>query len=298
MTEPVYPQRWANDLTILLNAVLGQDRFPVNVPEVAQEFSRKRFPDDPITVVRGSVLPGFDGALARAPAGKTGWGIFYNTAIASSGRINFTLAHEFGHYLMHRQAYPNGIRCGDQDVVRWDSEYGQIEHQANVFSATLLMPLDDFRRQVPERIKADLDTMSGCAERYRVSLIAALLRWLEYTECRAVLVVSRDGYILWSRSSHRALKTRAFFRTSSGPIEIPAGSLAGRQDRLVDGRIGVEVPPGVWFPEQVREMTVFADQYDFALTLLLLDDNYQPSWHDEPVFEDTYARFVPAQYKR
>ena len=117
MSAAIHPQRWADDLTLLLNAVLGENRFPVNVPEVAREFSLKRSPDDPITLVRGDVLPGFDGALTpRAPTGKKGWGIFYNTSIGSTGRINFTLAHEFGHYLMHRHTHPNGIRCGDQDV--------------------------------------------------------------------------------------------------------------------------------------------------------------------------------------
>lgn len=119
------PVRWAIDLSLLLNAVLGADRFPVKVPEVALEYSRKRFPDDPVSLVVGDNLPGFDGALIRAPKGKTGWGIFYNDGIASEGRINFTLAHEFGHYLMHRIAYPNGFRCGQQDVVRWDSTYGR-----------------------------------------------------------------------------------------------------------------------------------------------------------------------------
>lgn len=296
MSAAIHPQRWANDLTLLLNAVLGENRFPVNVPEVAREFSLKRFPDDPITLVRGDVLPGFDGALTRAPTGKKGWGIFYNTSIGSTGRINFTLAHEFGHYLMHRHTHPNGIRCGDQDVVRWDSEYGQLEHQANVFSAILLMPLDDFRRQVSERQKVDLADISGCADRYRVSLIAALLRWLEYTKCRAVLVVSRDGFILWSKPSKPALRTRAFFRTSAGPIEIPAASLAAKQDRLVEGRLGVDLPAGVWFNEEVREMTVFADQYDFAITLLMLGDDYEPRWQEEPVDDDdTYDRFVASR---
>jgi Zn-dependent peptidase ImmA (M78 family) len=123
--------------------------------------------------------------------------------LASAGRINFTLAHELGHYLIHRVAYPNGFQCGDQDVVRWDSEYGQVEHQANVFAANLLMPLDDYRRQIDARTSADLDMISHCADRYRVSLIAALLRWLEYTERRVVLVVSRDGFILWARTSAR-----------------------------------------------------------------------------------------------
>jgi hypothetical protein len=208
------------------------------------------------------------------------------------GRINYTLAHEFGHYLMHRVAYPNGIRCGDQDVVRWDSEYRQIEHQANVFAANLLMPLDDYRRQIDARAKVDLDMISHCADRYRVSLIAALLRWLEYTTRRAVLVVSRDGFILWARSSKQALKTGAFFRTSGPPIAIPLASLAGRQDRLVDGRTGIDVPAGVWLREDAREMTIFADQYDFAVSLLMLADDAPPIWHDEESEEDVYDRFT------
>jgi hypothetical protein len=244
-----------------------------------------------VSLVIGRSLPGFDGALYRAPAGKKGWGIFYNSAISSEGRINFTLGHEFGHYLIHRIAYPNGIRCGEQDVVRWDSEYGQIEHQANVFSAGLLMPLDDFRRQIAEGDKVDLDVISHCADRYRVSLIAAVLRWLQYTSRRAVLVVSRDGYILWSRASSPALRTGSFFRTSGRPIEIPAGSLANRQDMIADGRAGIELPPGVWFPEPVREMTIFAEQYDFAVTLLLLENQCRYTQLDREAEEDVFDRF-------
>jgi hypothetical protein len=168
------------DISLVFNTVLGKDRFPVDVALVAKEYSAQRYPDDPVSLVVGRSLPGFDGALYRAPVGKKGWRIFYNSAIASEGRINFTL----GHYLIHRLAYPDGIRCGEQDVVRWDSKYGQIEHQANVFSAGLLMPLDDFRRQIPESDKVDLDMISHCADRYRVSLIAAVLRWPQFTAPR------------------------------------------------------------------------------------------------------------------
>jgi Zn-dependent peptidase ImmA (M78 family) len=67
------------------------------------------------------------------------------------------------------------------DLVRWDSAYGQLEHQANQFAATLLMPLDDFRRQIDAGARVDLDMISHCADRYRISLIAAILRWLVYT---------------------------------------------------------------------------------------------------------------------
>lgn len=294
MTELLSPKRWAIDISQVLNKVLGPDHFPINVEEVASEYSRQRFPSDPITLIAGEVLPRFDGALVRSPSGKNGWGIIYNKAIRSAGRINFTLAHEFGHYLLHRLKYPTGLQCGEQDVVRWDSEYGQIEYQANVFASYLLMPLDDFRRQIDPRSETDLDQIGACARRYNVSLIAATLKWLEYTERRAVIVVSRDGFILWARSSTPALKTGAFFRTAGVPIPVPTGSLAAQG-------IG-EVPimalqPGTWFKDEpCREMAVLSEQYEFAISLLLLpNDNatlrfYRSREEDEETQDDLLDR--------
>lgn len=297
MTAPFTPERWAFEITHLLNAVMGGEQFPIDIPMIAKEYTAKKWPDDPIISVKGDNLPKFDGALFKAPAGKKGWGIIYNNAMSSRGRINFTLAHEFGHYLLHRIAYPDGFYCS-QEKIAWDSEYGQIEHQANVFAANFLMPLDDFRRQIPERAKVDLDMISHCADRYRVSLIAAVLRWLHYTSKRAILVVSRDGYILWARSSAPALKTGAYFRTSDGPIEIPGSSLAARQDLLIDGRIGIDHNAGVWLREPAREMTIFAEQYDFAISLLLLEDA-RPFAMDEAEPEpDAYDKMVPQTRRR
>lgn len=298
MTVAFSPERWAFEITHVLNKVLGPEHFPIDVAEVALEYSRQHFPDDPLLSVQGDNLPGFDGALFRAKAGRKGWGVIYNDSISSRGRINFTLAHEFGHYLLHRMAYPNGFRCGQQDVVRWDSEYGQVEHQANIFAANLLMPLDDFRRQIPDGAKTDMEMLRACADRYKVSLIAAVLRWLGYTEKRAVLVVSRDGFILWARSSKAALRTGAYFRTSAGPIEIPAASLPLNSKLLVDGRGSIDHARGVWLRESVHEATIFAEQYDFSLSLLLLEDG-QPAYFEEAEAEsDTYDRFVPPERRR
>lgn len=291
MTKGWTPERYANAISKVLNTVLGAERFPIKVGDVAREYSHQCFKDDPITLVAGENLPNFDGALLKAPSANKGWGIIYNSGISSAGRINFTLAHEFGHYLLHRLAYPDGMRCGSQDVVRWDSGYRQVEHQANVFAANLLMPLDDYRRQIDAAAAVDIDILTGCANRYEVSLIAATLRWLEYTERRAVLVVSRDGFVLWARSSKPALKTGAFIRTSRGPVEIPAASVAARRTALISSRDGAEHPPGVWFKETSREMTVFSDQYDFAISLLLLADEVAPVWQpDGDDIEDVSER--------
>ena len=298
MTVVFSPERWANEITVVLNAAFGADRFPIDIPMIAKEYSRQRFPDDPIVNVMGDNLPTFDGALYPARAGRKGWGIIYNNAITSKGRINFTLAHEFGHYLLHRVAYPQGFECGQQKIVRWDSTYGQVEHQANVFAANFLMPFDDFRRQIPARVVADLEMLQACAERYRVSLMAATLRWLSYTEKRAILVVSRDGFILWARSSEPALHSGAYFKTSAGPIEIPANALPLHPELLIDGRATIEHPRGVWLREPVRETTVFAEHYDFSLSLLQLDDNRLVFHEDAEPESDTYDRFVPAERRR
>jgi hypothetical protein len=265
---------------------------------IAREYSKQRFPDDPIISVQGDDLPAFDGALFKAKAGRKGWGIIYNNAMTSKGRINFTLAHEFGHYLLHRIAYPNGFQCGQQQIVRWDSEYGQVEYQANVFAANFLMPLDDFRRQISGTAAVDLEMLSACAERYRVSLIAAVLRWLSYTEKRAILVVSRDGFILWARSSEPAWRTGAFFKTSAGPTEVPTTALPSRRELLVARRAAIDHPRGIWLREPAREMAILAERYDFALSLLLLDDAAPAFFQEAEPESDTYERFVPAARRR
>lgn len=92
-----------------------------------------------------------------------------------------------------------------------------------------------------------------------------------------MLAVSRDGFLLWARSSDAARKTGAFFRAAKEVVEVPERSLAARQDMTFDNRAGAVLPPGVWFPEEVKEMTIFSEQYDLVMSLLLLGDA-EPRW--------------------
>ncbi len=112
------------------------------------------------------------------------------------------------------------------------------------------------------------------------------------------MVVSRDGFILWARSSDPALHTGGYFRTSAGPIEIPAAALARHPDLLVDGRASIEHPRGVWLREPVRETTIFAEHYDFALSLLQLEDAHSRFHDGEDAELDTYDQFVPVERRR
>jgi hypothetical protein len=63
----------------------------------------------------------------------------------------------------------------------------------------------------------------------------------------------------------------------------------------MDGRAGVNLPAGVWFPEEVREMTIFAEQYDFVVSLLLLyiqRDEEPEKIHTIALLPGTGAKFV------
>lgn len=273
-TDGMTPQKWAFRLTHILNLSLGNNHFPIDVEALAKDFSHIIYPEDPISLVKGADLHGFEGGLVKAPKDKKGWGIIYNNQMQSQGRQRFTLAHEFGHYLLHRNHYPDGLQCGEQDFVRWDSEYGQVEHQANVFAANLLMPLDDFRNQIDAKVKAEFSDISACAERYGVSLMAAALRWIDYTERRSILVVSRSGFILWAKSSKSALKSGAFFKTANqSPIEVPASSPASGKIITLEQSLTLKHPEKTWLKyEPCEEEILTSDQYDFSISLLHLEN--------------------------
>ena len=287
-----FPQRAANDITVVLRTV-GVDKFPVDVRTVAIEISKVKHPDAPIAVIKGDVLPGFEGALSPAPAGKKGWGIFYNNSISSRGRINFTLGHEFGHYILHHQAYPEGFQCSTEDMATWESEHAQRENEANEFAATLLMPMDDFRAQIDAQKSPDFDELGECANRYDVSLIAATLRWLQYTSRRSILVVSRDGFILWARSSLRALRSDLYYKTRNRPpIEIPEKSLAANSGLLIGSTGFCVLDNDVWFKHPCTEHVIKSEQYDFTLSILHFPETSNPLEQPEEDVEDTSDRLA------
>jgi hypothetical protein len=175
-----------------------------------------------------------------------------------------------------------------------------LESQANEFAANLLMPLDDFRNNIGAKDFPSLNQLGGSAERYAVSLIAAILRWLSYTSRRSVLVVSTEGFVLWSRSSDPALKSGLFLKVKNKPpIELSAGSLARQRDKISNSNFAADHDAHVWFNQPCREQVLFADQYDFTISLLHFDDAGSTFIvEEEEREEDTFERFerrVPGQ---
>lgn len=258
------PEKAAFKLTNVLNVLSeahGDDRFPVDVPRLAEGCHDLFQWDDPITKVVGADLPGFDGCLSFRGEGK-GWALVYNEAVGSAGRVRFTQAHELGHYVLHRKTR-SSFECTADDMENWQAEDRVIETEADRFAANLLMPLDDFRKQISASV--DFDQIGLCAQRYGVSLTAAALRWVNASGAKLVLVSSVDGFIRWSFSSDSARESGAFLRARKSVIEVPPGSLAADNSTSRNTE-GVSVDAKLWFPDahpktKVREMKIASEQY-------------------------------------
>lgn len=287
MPDPTQPKAWANLLSQLWGA-----RFPVDVRTIALDYTQRKF-DDPIKTIKEASLDHFEGALAPLPkSGK--WAILYNPSIVSAGRINFTLAHELGHYFVHRQLNPSGFECGEKQVlgVDRDAERRRIEQEADSFASYLLMPMNDYRDQVG-RDDMTLELLRQCADRYGVSMTAAAIKWLDFTPKCAVLVVATNGFVLWCWRSTSAKKRRIYYQSG---MELPLESLAMQPGLILpDPHRGVMLDRSVWGGvSDAREMAIFADRYEMTISLLVFDDVQEDStfWFQEPtegtVFDKIY----------
>lgn len=295
-----------NKILDQLHAVHGGDRFPVDVEALIPEVPATFQTGEPIAIQGDAMDPEFEGALfnlnSDAP-GKGNWAIIYNQAISSAGRIRFTLAHELGHYLVHRHLQQS-FNCSEVDTTQWDSEERQIEFEANTFASYLLMPADDYRRQI-QGATIDLDVLGACADRYGVSMTSAILKWLELTPQRAVLVMSQNGVVQWACGSESGkwlsihLNKRLTNRQRR-PLPARSATRLGT-DTNVD-RLGTPIDARIWFPQEpegmvAREMRIASDLYRQTMTLLVLPPEVKP-WErdkmddDDDGLENTFDRFV------
>ncbi len=290
------PLKEAARITQMLDAVLGVDRFdrgPIDIAELALEYSANVAPGEAITRIVEDDIPGCVGAIVCSESNPRNWAIMFNKG-QSKGRRAFTIGHEFGHFVLHRQMIENdpafnlGIYCDDEAVTQ-RSGVG-IEEEADAFAANLLMPFHDFRVQLPAKVRPDFALLSDLSKRYGVSLAAVTLRWLEYTETRAMLVVSNEGFAHWAKSSKAAFRSGRFLRTKNEVCELPALATAVTRNFSEEAKAGILQSAGVWFPEQVVEMCLRTERYDQEYTLLHFEK--ERSWeHEEEVVGDCYDRF-------
>ena len=150
--------------------------------------------------------------------------IFINaSAEAHEGRYNFTVAHEIGHHVLHKDLYMavyagrNGIMCREQ------TKKPLVERQADRFAAALLMPSSEISRLAASRSKPKkLSTALQLARQVQndlclehVSLSAILNRLIDlklvsesipYQSSNSRFRYRKTNYPVWARWLYRIAK--------------------------------------------------------------------------------------------
>lgn len=260
--NPTTPSAWGIQLSKLWMGC-GQG-FPVNVSEVAIEVTKARF-EDPIGVVKGHGISGIDGMLSKRKS-KGDWCISYDETVTIPGRINFTLGHELGHYLLHRQS-KDDFRCGQTDMLDYYSAASRrLESEANKFASYLLMPINDFIAQIHGQ-NVTLDLLGHCADRYKTSFTATALKWLEFTDQTALLAVAdSDDFICWSYPSQSARKYGAYLPPGT---PVPQSARNHLQSSGYSRNLSRRVGPGVWHARmEAEESVILSDRFETAIFLV------------------------------
>jgi Zn-dependent peptidase ImmA (M78 family) len=184
------------------------------------------------------------------------------------GRTRFSIAHELGHFELHRSTGAMW-NCTARDMQTWFNNRRELE--ANEFAAELLMP-EAFIKPEFDRNPPGLGHLKELATRYQVSLSAISHRFALLTDEACAVVFSRSGEITHSIRSTLFEKQKYW---------IPQGRLSA-YSHAFNAHAGKSLPPGMvevdanaWFQipaylqsQRIQEQSEYFRGIDLGITLL------------------------------
>ena len=113
----------------------------------------------------------------------------------------FSIAHELGHWQFDRGTT---FICTQNDMDFNNSDFS--EKQANQFAADLLLPNYLFYPDVRKVTRLNWDVVSALSKRYRTSLTATAIKFIDTNGFPAILAVYRNGKRAWFRRANQIPK--------------------------------------------------------------------------------------------
>ena len=215
-------------------------------------------------------LAGAEAHLVRV--GNTGT-ITLSEAITETGRRRFALAHELGHWELHRDV-SQVFFCSEADMRQYQHSGPEIE--ANTFASELLLPKTMIDAAVL-KAEPDFDIIRGWSQTFNVSFTSAAVRYAGITRQPVMVVFSDGNQVRWWRRNDERLAGLWF----EAEQPLGAGSIAA--DLKNNPRQSGVMSPidwSAWFPhledkgEEVFECAVQLHPYQTVLSLLWLPSRY------------------------
>ena len=136
---------------------------------------------------------GFDGALVRRSSG-VGGRILVKRNIREQTRKRFTVAHEIGHYLLHKDS--DSMSCGVKDIANWTNVEVNPEHEADEFASELLLPSAEVKSLIGTQWPS-LQLVSDIAREFDASLMAAIRKYCDVATQSCAGVWIEGSRIRW-----------------------------------------------------------------------------------------------------
>jgi hypothetical protein len=176
---------------------------------------------DIVVEPKGSSNSGVSGYLVRC--GDV-FGIQYADHIDSQGFINFTVAHELGHYFI--PGHPETLIKGKNGVHQSRSGFisdDVYEKQADNFAKELLMPEHLFKPAMHQS-GGGFKAIEALADTCKTSLTATAIRYCLFSDDPVAIIMSEGNKIHWCFMSDPLRSIRELQWLKKGSI-IPAQTL-------------------------------------------------------------------------
>lgn len=230
--------------------------------------------------------PGVSGFLLRV---GNSFGIGYATHIRSEGFINFTVAHELGHYFLPGHAeelFPNGDGV-HQSKSGFVSSL-PIEREADAFAASFLMPEFLFRKAVDD-CGLGLPALQSLAERCKTSITATAIRFVGHTQDHVAAVMSVGQKIEWCYLSESLRELKGTTWPTKGTLLPPKSETASfnrNPENIDDCRTAEGASPvSDWLDGdcevELNEDVIGLGGYGRTLTILFSDEPLSDDEEDE-----------------
>ncbi len=138
------------------------------------------------------------GSIARLVRRGKSAIITINSNIQELGQKRFAIAHELGHFLLHKKINQL-LNCSEEMLLSWYHKRAE-EPESNAFASELLMPDQIFRNYCKDCIPS-FEEISNIADIFNTSLTSTTLKYIDYADHPCVLIVSKDGVVKWFYSN-------------------------------------------------------------------------------------------------
>ncbi|WP_257670491.1 ImmA/IrrE family metallo-endopeptidase [Parapedobacter tibetensis] len=193
-----------------------------------------------------------------------------------TNRGRFSLSHELAHYYINEHRI--GLQSGLLEPHASFTDGGNndpIELEADYFAGCLLMPFkklyyfDTVKKFSLEKIKA-------ISESFKVSLLAAVIRYCQTCTQELMFVVSRNNTVEWYDRNDHFPKWPFRFKVKGS---LPPTTVAGEFFTKTDAKFTTveEIEPNDWFypfpndhraNRKMNEQCFYSDGFGYVISLL------------------------------